>query len=323
MRRHVVIGAALAAIVAAPAAAQADGLPVGSIDAGPAGVTAAGLAARYVTLPAGRDTVVARIDRGGGQVVASQLLPGVFTIPAVALDGTPGGLSADGRTLVLIRPRPGFPQRRTQLRVLGTGALKVRGELTLRGDFSYDAITPDGERLYLIQYTSRFNPTHYRVRAYDLAAGRLVPGAIIDPREPDEKMRGYPLTRAASPDGRWAYTLYDGDGAHPFIHALDTANGTAACIDLDALAGRPDLGALRLSVGGETVTLRAPDGPVLVVDRASFAVREPETATRPAPARAADGGSDVPWTAVGVGAAAIALIAAAALAGLRRSPVQQ
>jgi hypothetical protein len=138
-------------------------------------------------------------------------------------------------------------------------------------------------------------------------------------------MRGYPLTRAASPDGRWAYTLYDGAGAHPFIHALDTANGTAACIDLDELAGSPDLGAMRLAVGGETVTLQTSDGPVLVVDRTSFAVRKPDGAARraPAPARASEGGSDVPWTAVGAGAAAIALIAAAALAGLRRPPLQQ
>ena len=175
MRRHVVIGAALAAIAAVPAPARADGLPVGSIDAGAGGVTAAGLAARYVTLPAGGDTVVARINRSGGQVVASQLLPGVFTVPAVALDGTPGGLSADGRTLVLIRPRPGFPQRSTQLRVLGTGALKLRREVTLRGDFSYDALSPDGRTLYLIQYTSRRDITRYAVRAYDLRAGRLLP----------------------------------------------------------------------------------------------------------------------------------------------------
>jgi len=322
MRRHVVIGAALAAIAAAPAAARADGLPVGAVDAGPGGVTVPGAAARYATLPAGRNTIVARIRRDGGEVVAWRPLHGRFTVPAVALDGTPGGLSADGRTLVLIRPRPGFPQTRTQLRVLGTGSMKVRRELTLRGDFSYDALSPAGERLYLIQYTSRRDPTHYRVRAYDLAAGRLVPGAIIDPREPDEQMRGYPLTRAASADGRWAYTLYDGAGAHPFIHALDTANGTAACIDLDALAGSPDLGALRLAVGGETVTLNSPDGPVLAVDRTSFAVREPQAAARRAPASRPDRGGDVPWTAVGVGAAAIALIAAAALAGLRRSPVQ-
>jgi hypothetical protein len=68
----------------------------------------------------------------------------------------------------------------------------------------------------------------------------------VDPREPDEDMRGYPITRASSPDGRWAYTLYDGAGKHPFVHALDTQGRTAACIDLDGLAGRDDLYELRL-----------------------------------------------------------------------------
>ena len=47
-------------------------------------------------------------------------------------------------------------------------------------------------------------------------------------------MRGQPLTRATSPDGRWAYTLYDGAGKEPFIHALDTSTRSARCIDLDA-----------------------------------------------------------------------------------------
>ena len=207
MRTTIVIAAALAAFAVAPAPAPADGLPFGSIDAGWTGVTAAGASARYVALPAGGDTLVARVLRDGGQVLRSRMLHGRFTIPAVALDGTPAGLSADGRTLVLIRPRVGFPQARTTLRVLRAGLLRVRREIALPGDFSFDALAPDGKRIYLIQYTSRRDPAHYRVRAYDTAAGRLLPGAIVDPREPGEQMRGYPLTRATSTDGRWAYTL--------------------------------------------------------------------------------------------------------------------
>jgi len=75
------------------------------------------------------------------------------------------------------------------------------------------ALSPDGATLYLIQYTSRRDPTRYEVRAYDLPRDRLRPGAIVDPREPDERMRGFPITRSTSRDGRWAYTLYDGAGA--------------------------------------------------------------------------------------------------------------
>ena len=61
------------------------------------------------------------------------------------------------------------------------------------------------------------------MRAYDLVRGRLLHAPVVDPRETDEKMRGNPISRALSPDGRWAYTLYDGGGGTPFVHALDTS----------------------------------------------------------------------------------------------------
>ena len=60
-------------------------------------------------------------------------------------------------------------------------------------------------------------------------------------------MRGQPLSRAMSPDGRWAYTLYDGNGETPFVHALDTSRATARCIDLDAIGGDENLWRLRLA----------------------------------------------------------------------------
>ncbi len=92
-------------------------------------------------------------------------------IPAVALDGSPGGLSADGTTLVLIQPRKRFPQRETHLAILDAQSLVLRERLTLRGDFSFDAISPDGSHIYLIQYLSPRDPTEYAVRAYDAVAG--------------------------------------------------------------------------------------------------------------------------------------------------------
>ena len=51
--------------------------------------------ARYVTVPANRDTVLARINPHNGRVLASKLIRGTFTIPAVAYDGSAAGLSAD------------------------------------------------------------------------------------------------------------------------------------------------------------------------------------------------------------------------------------
>ena len=61
-------------------------------------------------------------------------------------------------------------------------------------------------------------------------------------------MRGMPVTRSSSPDGRFAYTLYNGAGEHPFIHALDTVEKSARCIDLHGLMGFQRLGELKLDV---------------------------------------------------------------------------
>jgi hypothetical protein len=255
MTRYVGLTLALFAVLCAPAAGSAG--PFAGADAGTAGVTIPGLGSRYVAVRAPGGTVVREVDRDGGRIRASRPLRGRLVIPVVAADGSATGLSADGTTLVLAAPRNTFPRRRSAFSVLDTRRLAPRSTITLPGDFTLDAIAPDGGRLYLIQSTSPEDLTRYAVRAYDVAAHRLLPHAIVDPEEADEPMRGSPLARALSRDGRWAYTLYDGNGAHPFIHALDTVAARAKCIDLDALAGRDDLASLRLAV--------EPDGTVAIL----------------------------------------------------------
>src|SRR5438067_12031197 len=109
MRSFVCCVALLAAGVGATTA-RADGLPVLGIDVGGTGVVARSGDARYVTMPANGNTVVARVNPHSGRILGSTLVRGNFTIPAVAYDGSVGGLSAAGRTLVLVQPRAGFPR---------------------------------------------------------------------------------------------------------------------------------------------------------------------------------------------------------------------
>jgi DNA-binding beta-propeller fold protein YncE len=300
------VSTVLAAAAVGAASARADGLPVLGIDVGSVGVVSPS-GFRYVTVPAGPSTVVARVDAHSGRILRYRLLRGWFTIPAVAYDGSASGLSADGRTLVLIQPRTAFPRARTTLTVLDTrNNLRPRRSIRLRGDFSYDAVSPRGRWLYLIQYVSPQDPTRYLVRAYDLRTGRLRAKPVVDPHETGE-MRGSPITRATSPDGRWAYTLYDGAGKTPFVHALDTRRLTARCIDLDALAGA-DLSLLRLSVRSRTLTVRTGQQPLVVVDTRTFRTSTPSVAAAPAPQPAREG-TKIPWTP-------LALVVAAMLAGL-------
>jgi hypothetical protein len=303
---------------AAVPAARADGLPVLGVDLSRSGVAAsAPLAPRYVALPAGRSTVVAAVSPLGGQVRRSRLLTGRLTVPAVAYDGSPGGLSADGRTLVLITPRRAFPRRATTLAVLDTRRLRARELVRLRGDFSFDALSPDGRLLYLVQYLSPRDPTRYLVRLYDVDAGRLLREPIIDPREVGDVMRGTPVTRAAGPDGRWAYTLYDNLGDRPFIHALDTVGRTARCIDLDALVGFDGLSELRLepSADGGTLSVVHPRRAeaLAIVDTATWRVSEPR-APEASPARPAGAGGRG-WALLAT-AAVLAVVLLAALARL-------
>ena len=173
MRRSIFLAPVfVAALVAAlaPAAAHADGLPVLGIDVGSSGVSSGPEGDRYVTIPAGSRTIVERVAQDGGQVLAWRSLPGTFTIPAVAYDGSAGGLSADGTTLVLIEPRTSFPRATTRLLVLGSDSLRPRRLVKLKGDFSFDAVSPDGSWLYLIHYVAPSDPTRYLVQAYDLGA---------------------------------------------------------------------------------------------------------------------------------------------------------
>lgn len=216
MLRITLVAAALCAVLAAPAAA-----------AGPAPGEAAALTAGPVHYRA--------VASAGGTLVsargASVRLAGAWGFPRVTFGGAVEGLSADGQSLVLARRTHGALASPTRFVVLDPKTLQVRKTVSIPGRFAFDALSPDGSRLYLIEYVSVVGELRYRVRGYDLAAGRLEQGVIADKRSGWTAMQGEPLTRATSADGTWAYTLY-GNDTKPFVHALNTAQGYAVCVDL-------------------------------------------------------------------------------------------
>jgi hypothetical protein len=306
MRRTIAAALLLASIVV-PAAAG-DGGPGVAETAGLGGtLTPTGF--RYVVVDAPETSVLTRIGPSS-RIVAMKWLPGRFAIPAVAYDQTPVGLSADGKTLVLIQPRSKYPRERTRFLVLSSPGMFVRHDVVLQGDFVVDAISPDGSLIYFIEYLSRRDPSRYAVRAFAVEDERLLPDPIVDRSEPNEVMRGSPISRASSPDGRWAYTLYDGGGGTPFIHALDTVAMEAHCIDLEALAGRDDYPFLRLRRDDGTLTVVAEDRPLVAVDTASFDVSEPGSSI--------GGGREIPWAGVLAGVLALLAAGAVSLVALRR-----
>ena len=74
-------------------------------------------------------------------------------------------------------------------------------------------------------------------------------------------MAGLPMARTWSLDGGSAYTLYNGLESHAFVHALDTVNRNARCIDLpwrgDAQNG---LERTRMAVGKDGVLVLSQPG---------------------------------------------------------------
>jgi hypothetical protein len=299
MRVLPVVAAGIVLASIATAGASADGLPVLNVDVGASGVAAPGGTVRYMTATVGKQTLVEATRRDGGQIVRMQAWPGTWTIPAVAYDGSASGLSADRRTLVLIEPRTSFPRAQTRLLVLDAHKLGDAQVVSLHGDFSFDAVSPNGSRIFLIHYLSKIDPTRYEVRAYDVGARRLVAKPIVDPRDATEKMRGNPVSRVMSADGRFAYTLYDGNG-HPFVHALDTAASTARCIDIDGIPAKTNLFSARLRLAHHVLTVH--------VGGVTFASLDTRTWQRPVAA------SHFRWWLLALALAAVSVLGAAIVA---------
>jgi hypothetical protein len=295
------------------AAAHAAGGPVSPVQGG-AGATAPGQEMGYIAVAAGRDTVLEALDRRAGAVQRTRVLHGSWGIPGVSYDGATTGLSADGRTLVLAALR----RRISQLLVIEPRTLRVRARITLRGLAVVDAISPNGRWAYLIRYRG----ADYEVRAYDLRRHRLAARPIVDPREPEEKMQGFPLARAMSPDGRWAYTLYGTPDDEPFVHALDTRDRAARCIDLEGLT-MDDVADAKLSLEGGTLHV----GTAATVNTSTFAVLTPRTpaptatatatATAAAPDRDGGAGGGTPWWPFAAALVALGAMAATAAVAAR------
>jgi hypothetical protein len=259
--------------------ALGNGGPSPGVLSGWTGVVAAGGDVRYVAMPAGRSTVVAAVRTRGGRVLRFASLRGNFGIPLVAYDGTADGLSADGRTLVLGSTATGF-RRASHFAVLNARTLRRQRTVTLPGTFSFDALSPDGSRLYVVEHLSARDTTRYRVRAFDVGKQRLLRRPVVDRASRDRasraaEMRGSPVARVTTPDGGWAYTLYSG-GHHPFVHALDTRRAEAVCIDLPWKGARDELGRMRLALrrdGRQLIVQRRSSGrPVMVIDTRTFRV---------------------------------------------------
>jgi hypothetical protein len=312
MTRRLALTLALSVLglVAVPAAAADGPAPFAQQDGpgvllAPSGKTGP---LRVVALPAsgGADTVLATIQAKDGQVLTSLDIPGSYGIPMINWIQGGDSLSHDGRLLVLGKTQPTSP---SAFLIYDPRSFRLKQRIALPGNFSFDALSPDGTRMYLVQHTRAASGdyTHYVVRAYDLRTKKLLPGRVADRTQKSWVMNGYPLTRVTSADGRWVYTLYQngGDG-YPFVHALDTVRGVAHCIGLPMTGG---LYNLELSLYGSTLAVHWRSGrPWYGIDTRTWRV---------SPMR--DAG--FPWAWMLGGVAAVLGVTAIGIVLRRRRPV--
>ena len=152
-------------------------------------------------------------------------LGGDYQLPAATNDGLPGGTSPAGYWLVV----QSHDSTTTRMLVIDATRFKVADRIQLTGRFNFDAISDDGQRLYLIQY---LNGKEYYVRQFDIATNSLDANIVVDKSDGNQAMAGLRLSGIAAPDGSMLFSMYVREQESPFIHALNLSGPFAFCLDL-------------------------------------------------------------------------------------------
>jgi hypothetical protein len=303
LRRLAVAVLLVSMLVAAPAAADGGGPAPPALQGGDGALSPDGTL-RYLAIGVGSGdwTSLQAIQPSTGKLVAAADLAGSWGFPTPIGWGTKwSNLSTDGKTLVVTETAPGSQSR---FLVYNPKTMQFRVAAVLNGTFTFDALSPDGSRLYLIQQMSQSDLSRYVVRAYDLRRQRLLPGRIADRTQKGWIMQGYPVTRETSSDGRMVYTLYSNPGGYPFVHALDTVRGVAHCVGIPMKSSNA-IGNVVLSLHGKKLAVHWRSGrPWYEIDTTTWRI---------APARAS-----FPWLWAALGCVAALLAAGAALLRHRR-----
>jgi hypothetical protein len=259
----------LGTLAAAPAAAGDGPLFVSQ---GGVGVVSGSTRFLPISDQQGNDTQLLAVSTKDGTEQNQMTLVGAWGLPSTA--SGPTGISLDGRRLVLADTSAGQTAP-SLFTVVDPKTMRIVQPITLNGWFSFDAMSPDGKKLYFIEYTqgaSSGDLNHYIVRGYSLKTGRLLPGRIADRTQKSWVMQGSPVTRTTSSDGRWVYTLYMNPGGYPFVHALDTVRGVAHCVGIP-LANQNGIYNMILALHGRTLSVHWRSGrPFVNVDTTTWRV---------------------------------------------------
>jgi hypothetical protein len=235
----------------------------------------------FTATPGAATTIVRDVVIQPGYGGDGQTIDGRWVFPTIGVDPVPVGVSSNGTKLVLVEAdvahgAAGANRTTSRFAVLdanlaGRHAPRI---VELAGAFDFDALSPDGSLLYVAEQIPGPLEGRYQVRAVETATGRLRPDVIVDKRNLDEQMAGYPIDQQRRGDGM-VLTLYRG-ADYPFVHALSSVDAWAVCIDLptrgfDDVEAAADWGLV--SIGSADLAINATLGIAVEIDPNELAVR--------------------------------------------------
>lgn len=178
-------------------------------------------------------------------------------------------IKAISTRMIAVGPPPG-PRRRTRITLVGENGTRA---VELDGNLDPEAFSSDGRAMYLLDHLPPEQPDRYRVRMYDLDAGKIGPLQTRDKRQvlpgTEEEMRGQGRQAVLDPAANVLYTLYthqddhlhtrdlvagrdQSPGVHAFVHVLNLDQRWAYCLDLPAPfgLGPPEAHTIALDAAG-------------------------------------------------------------------------
>ena len=163
-----------------------------------------------------------------GVALGETVIPAGYDLPQLG-EGLASGLSPNGAWLTLFRQDRSGGKLVSNFMVGSTSLSHPFQSIRLPGDFYFDAISNDGQSLYLVQNLD--DQGHYQVRLYQMSSASLMTQPIVDKRESTEPMNGIRGDSVADPTGSYVYSVYARSNG-PFIHALPLSQPFAWCVDL-------------------------------------------------------------------------------------------
>ncbi len=196
----------------------------------------------------GSGTRIAVRDLASGRVLSEDTLDDRLEPRTVSTDGaliasvTPGGAGIYG----LHDPRG---RQRTTVVVSRPTAERVR--LDLPGNIEPEAFSPDGEALFVLDYTPADKPQRYRVAVVDLATRRMAP-------VPGETMNAHRIVRVHDTRRATLFTVCSREEDDvAFVHCVHLRERRTRRIALPAPfgRGRPGVHGIALSPSGDRLVV--------------------------------------------------------------------